>query len=102
MGQWVKVCPAVEAPDPGKLGEYNAQGVALCVANIDGKLTALDNLCPHRGGPLSEGWIEGNAVVCPWHAWAFDAGTGDCAEEHSRVPVYPLKREGGDVLVSID
>lgn len=101
MTQWIKVCSASEAPEPGKVGQYAAQGVDICLANIDGELSALDNLCPHRAGPLGEGWLEGKAVVCPWHAWAFDVRTGECPEEHSRVAVFSVKREGEDVLVNI-
>ena len=101
MSQCVRLCSAGEAPEPGKLGTFNAAGVDVCLANVDGELAAMDNACPHRQGPLGEGWIEGNAVVCPWHAWAFDCRTGDCPEEHSRVNVYPLRREGEDVLVNL-
>ncbi len=101
MGQWVRVCSSAEAPDAGKAGQYTAAGVDVCLANVEGEIFALDNLCPHRAGPLGEGWVEGNAVVCPWHAWAFDVKTGECAEERSRVAIFPLKREGGDVLINI-
>ena len=101
MAQWVKLCSASEVPEPGKAGQYEVQGIDVCLANVDGELSALDNWCPHRRGPLGEGWIEGNAVVCPWHAWSFDLKTGDCAEERAHVDVFPLKLEGDDVLVDI-
>jgi len=49
------------------------------------------------------GWVEDGAVMCPWHAWAFDVTTGVVrAPEHGRVDVYPLKVEGEDVLVQIE
>ena len=101
MAEWVRLCSAAEAPAAGKLGTFNVSGVDVCLANVEGELSAMDNWCPHRQGPLGEGWIEGSAVVCPWHAWAFDCRTGECPEENSHVKVYALRREAGDVLVDI-
>ena len=98
MGQWVRLCGVNEAPKPGEVTELEANGVSICLANVDGELHALDNLCPHRQGPLGQGWIEGRAVVCPWHAWAFDVETGIAEEpERARVRVYPVRTEGGDL-----
>ena len=101
MVQWVKLCSVSEVPEPGKVGQYQAQGVDVCLANVNGELSAMDNWCPHRRGPLGEGWLEGNTVVCPWHAWSFDLKTGDCAEEHAHVDVFSVKLEGDEVLVDI-
>ena len=101
MSQWVKLCGTSEVPSDGSAGQYTASGVDICLANDNGKLSAVDNWCPHRRGPLGEGWLEEGKIVCPWHAWAFDLTTGDCPEERSKVAVYPLKLEGDDVLVNI-
>jgi nitrite reductase (NADH) small subunit len=77
--------------------------VDICLANVNGELSALDNWCPHRQGPLGQGWIEGEAVVCPWHSWAFDAKTGKAEyPPDERVKVFPLRVEGEDVLIEID
>jgi nitrite reductase (NADH) small subunit len=66
-------------------------------------LCALDNVCPHRHGPLGEGWIEGNSVVCPWHSWAFSTTTGIAeAPEKGKVNVYPVMIAGEDVLVQME
>lgn len=102
MGEWVRVCGTGEAPAEGKVAEADANGVAICLARIEGELAAVDNVCPHRQGPLSEGWIEGHAVVCPWHSWAFDLRTG-VAEPPDRgiVKVFPVRVEGNDVFVNI-
>lgn len=101
MANWVRLCAVAEAPAPGEAKEVDAQGVALCLASADGQLAAVDNVCPHRGGPLAEGWLEEGRIVCPWHAWGFDLKTGICAEERSQVKVYPLQVEGSDVLVNL-
>lgn len=101
MAQWVKLCSVMEAPASGSVGEYGAAGVAVCVAHTDGHFAAVDQVCPHRGGPMSEGWLEDGKIVCPWHAWAFDLKTGECPEERSSIKVYPVKLEGEDLLVDV-
>ena len=103
MGRWVRVCGVAEAPGEGQVMEAEAAGKSVCLARIGGELSALDNVCPHRDGPLGQGWVEGNAVVCPWHSWAFDVGTG-VAEypENERVAVFRVKEEAGEVLVEIE
>ncbi len=102
LAKWVRVCGVGEAPRPGNVTEAQADGVAVCLANLNGELSALDNLCPHREGPLGQGWIEGDTVICPWHSWAFHLKTGLSeypADE--RVTVYPVKIVGGEVLVEV-
>ena len=103
MAQWVRVCGVAEAPQRGQAMEADAAGVPVCLANVNGELGALANRCPHRGGPLGQGWVEGESVVCPWHSWTFNVKTG-VAEfpVHERVAVYPVKVEGGDVLVDVE
>ena len=82
--------------------EALAGGVAVCLANVEGRLAAVDNVCPHRQGPLGGGWLEGEEVVCPWHAWAFSLTTGVARPpERGKVSVFRVKVEGEDVLVNI-
>jgi nitrite reductase (NADH) small subunit len=92
-----------EAPKAGEAMEADAGGVAVCLANVAGELSAINNWCPHRGAPLGQGWVEGEAVVCPWHSWTFNVKTG-VAEfpVHERVTVFPVRVEGEDVLVEIE
>jgi nitrite reductase (NADH) small subunit len=103
VAQWVKICSIAEAPEPGKVVEAEVQGVGVCLANLNGELSALDNWCPHRRGPLGQGWIEGEAVICPWHSWAFNLKTGRAEyPEPEKVDVFPLRLEGDDVLIDIE
>ena len=92
-----------EAPAAGQAMEVEVAGAGICLANVNGELSALDNRCPHRGGPLGQGWLEGEAVVCPWHSWTFNVRTG-AAEfpVHARVAVFPVRVVGEDVLVEIE
>ena len=102
MAQWVKICGLEEAPAEGKVIEVQAGEFSICLANVNGELSALDNWCPHRRGPLGQGWIEGKAVVCPWHSWAFDVRTGRAEyPEEERVDTFSVKTEAGDVFVDI-
>jgi nitrite reductase (NADH) small subunit len=102
MAQWVRLCGLAEAPAEGNVMEAETQGVAICLARVGGELSALDNWCPHRRGPLGQGWVEGNAVVCPWHSWTFDLRSGKAEFPVSeRVAVFPVRVEGEDVLVDV-
>jgi nitrite reductase (NADH) small subunit len=83
--------------------EAEAGRKVFCLGNLNGKLHALNGICPHRGGPLGQGWVQGEAVVCPWHSWSFNLKTG--VAEHpvkQQVRVYPARVEGDDVLVELD
>jgi nitrite reductase (NADH) small subunit len=102
MSEFVRICARAELPSSGNALEFSAGDRTLCIANEHGEITAMDNVCPHRGGPLGQGMIEGGKVICPWHAWAFDLKTG--AAQHSpqtRVDVYEVRVEDEDVLVRI-
>ena len=68
-------------------------GRSLAVFNVGGRFYAIDNLCPHRGGPLGEGDVEGAIVVCPWHGWRWDVTSGrNCWPGTDwRVPRVPVR-----------
>ncbi len=85
----------------GTARQFQAENVDVCLVNNQGELAAVNNWCPHRQGPLAEGWIEEGRIVCPWHAWGFDLRTGECLEENSRVAVYALKQQGDEVLIEL-
>jgi nitrite reductase (NADH) small subunit len=101
MSALVRICSTAELPRPGEAREFTAGSRILCIANIDGVIRALDNECPHRGGPLAEGMIEQGKLICPWHAWSFDPATGATDASQERVAVYPVTVEAQDVFVNI-
>ncbi len=100
MSELIRLCRRDELPAEGQAKEFSAAGRTICVATLGGKPLALDNVCPHRGGPLAEGTIERGKIVCPWHQWEFDLATGAGTPNLKAVP-YPLKLVGDDVLVEI-
>lgn len=92
-----------ELPRLGTAKEFRAGDKTLCVANVNGVICALNNECPHRGGPLAEGLIEEGMIVCPWHAWAFDPFTGEASHfPKAKVEVYELRTEGEEVFVDLE
>jgi nitrite reductase (NADH) small subunit len=103
MSEFVKLTSVSELPPPDEAREFEVNGKVICVANTGEGCAAMDNVCVHRGGPLGQGVVEGNKVICPWHGWTFDANTGACVHNaDARVTVYPLKIEGDDVLIALD
>lgn len=63
---------------------------------------ASDNSCPHRGGPLGEGDLLGNEIICPWHLWGFDVATGVCTGRSDiSIVTHEVKVEGSRVLVRL-
>lgn len=104
VAQWVRLCGVGEAPAEGQVGEAQVEGVDVCLARIGGELSAVENRCPHRGGPLGQGWVEAQMVVCPWHAWSFDVktGVGEFPAHKERIKVFPVQVAGEDVLVDME
>jgi nitrite reductase (NADH) small subunit len=100
MPEFLKLTTQSELPAAGEAKEFACQDRVVCVANVDGSLHAMDNVCLHRGGPLGQGVIEDGKIVCPWHGWQFDPQTGEASHNpKARVAVYPLRIEGGDVMI---
>jgi len=75
MSHFIKVAEQTELP-PGTGKVVIAEGKEIALFNVAGAFHAVDNACPHRGGPLGEGTLEGLIVTCPWHGWKFDVTTG--------------------------
>ncbi len=102
MPHLVRLGAVSELPPPGQAKEFSCGTKPICVANVNGTITAMDNICLHRGGPLGQGVIEGNKIVCPWHGWQWDPATGEAAHNpQARVSVYPIAIEDGEVWIEL-
>ena len=98
----VRIASQADLPAKNEVKEFPCGDKTICIANVNGTITAMDNVCLHRGGPLGQGVIEKGKVVCPWHGWAWDPLTGQAVHNpNAKVAVYPLKVENGEVLVEI-
>ena len=98
----IKVAALREIPrNYGKVVQVGGKLIALF--KLQDTIYAIDNECPHRGGPIGEGSVKGKIVSCPWHLWAFDITSGQClSNPYGQVRSYPVSVEGDDVWVMID
>lgn len=102
MAEFVKVAKADEiAPGQGKMVEVNGSKIALF--NVEGTFYAIDDTCTHRGGPLSDGELNGKEVTCPWHGGVFDVTTGEVLGPPPPVAVsrYDIRVKDGDIEVEV-
>lgn len=99
---FTKLTTQPELPSAEEAKEFPCGEKVICIANVNGTITAMDNVCLHRGGPLGQGVIEGGKIVCPWHGWQWDPATGAASHNPTvKIAVYPLKVENGDVMIEV-
>jgi 3-phenylpropionate/trans-cinnamate dioxygenase ferredoxin subunit len=102
MAGFVKVAKTDEiAPGQGKVIEVGGRKIALF--NVEGSVYAMDDTCTHRGGPLSEGILDGKQVTCPLHGARFDVTTGEVLGPPAPQGVarYNVRVEGTDIEVEV-
>ena len=101
MGLFVKIAKCGDI-QPGQGRMFEVSGKKIALFNVDGVFHAIDDTCTHRGGPLSEGGLNGKQVTCPWHGAVFDIATGQALHSPApqRVSYYNI-RVGGDIEVEI-
>lgn len=105
---WISVGKSEDVPE-GRVKTVSARNVYLCLSHFDGQWAAMDNHCPHQGGPLGEGTIERGLddkcwIRCPWHGWDFDPLTGapPGGHEDSGQTTYPVEVRDGEVFVGLE
>ncbi len=101
MGRRVRVAKLDELEvGHGKLVQAEERSIALF--RLEEAVYALDPVCPHEGGPLDEGEVDGETVICPWHAYDFNLRTGECEISPGlRATTYPVTVEAGEVFVEL-
>ncbi len=86
---------------PGKGAAVLVGDREIALFNVGGAFYAIDNTCPHQGGPLADGWIEGDTVTCPWHAWCFRMKDGTMTlGDYATVDAFDVRVDGDVVTVS--
>jgi nitrite reductase/ring-hydroxylating ferredoxin subunit/multimeric flavodoxin WrbA len=85
------------------LSEVSVGRTQLAISHRDGVFGAVSNICNHVGGPLGQGRLEGDFILCPWHSWRFHRvkGTGQPGYEEDAVPSHEVKVENGRLLVRV-
>ncbi|HXT26259.1 MAG TPA: Rieske 2Fe-2S domain-containing protein [Candidatus Eisenbacteria bacterium] len=97
----VRAARVAEIP-AGSIKEVQVAGTPVALANVGGKLYAINNTCLHRGGPLGQGQLEGSVVTCPWHGWQFDVTTGKAVmNPAASVGCFATELQGEEVYVDL-
>lgn len=92
---------ASELPE-GRCRAVRVGETLIAFFRLAGRFHATSAICPHAGGPIAEGEIDGTRVICPFHAWRFDVTNGACDHHPAhRLRVYPVEVRDGAVWVKI-
>ena len=101
--RWVRITTIDNIP-PREGRAVMLDGREIAIFNLGDRFFATDNQCPHKGGPLCDGIVAGDAVVCPLHAWKVRLDTGHVerpAAASQCVATYPTRVEEGVILLGL-
>ncbi len=98
--RWHKVLEPEELPD-GRVKPVTCQRLTLCLTRLGERYGALDNRCPHQGGPLGEGSIENGLLRCPWHGWDYDPISGKAPGFDDGVRTFPVEVRNDGIYVQL-
>lgn len=103
MPRFIAVGSITDIP-PGEAKAFVVGDREIGVFNVDGTFYAIENTCPHQGGPLADGWIDGCVVTCPWHSWSFDLRDGKLIALGglSSVDVFDVHINGSTIEVAAE
>ena len=100
---WHKVLTNKKDLPEGRVKTVTAAHKGICLTHFEGKFSALDNKCPHQGGPLGEGSIENGMLRCPWHGWDYHPCTGNSPGGFDDgVESFKVKEEGDAIFVGLE
>ncbi len=99
---WHKVLNNKNNLEEGRVTTVNAGNKQIALSHFEGKICALDNHCPHQGGPLGEGSIENGILRCPWHGWDYHPCTGKAPDFDDGVESYPVEEREDGIYVGIE
>lgn len=98
---WIETLPVEEVPKD-KMKCFQTDSTNILIINVDNRLSAYRNECPHQGLPLDGGMLEAEEriLTCPWHGFKFDANSGEClTAPAAQLEVFPLRVENGKIFV---
>ncbi len=100
MSDWIDIAPLERIPQRGARVIKTAHGCVAIFRTVDDKVFAIDDRCPHKNGPLSEGIVHGRSVTCPLHNWVISLETGMAqGADEGAVNTYEIKVENGRILL---
>ena len=98
---FVTVALTHEIP-PGTGRTVEVDGIWIALFNVEGRFYAVDNSCPHAGGPLGEGTLCEEVVECPWHGWRFSVISGErVGNPNFQVVCCEVRVQGNEVQITI-
>lgn len=103
MSEFVTVARVGEIPE-GEGRAFNVHSRLIAVFNTGGEYRAMNDVCPHMGASLAEGFLEGDAVICPWHAWRFCVRDGSWLDNpKSKIcsEIYAVRVTGNEIQVAL-
>lgn len=102
MVRYISVARAQDVGDSrSKIVEV--EGKQIAIFNLEGKFYAIENVCPHRGGPVGQGDIDDCVVTCPWHGWRFDLRTGVSPDNPAAVvTTFSTRVVGSEIQIGLE
>jgi len=102
VSRWVDVGALQDVPRRGARVVKTPFGCIAVFRTEADEVFALDDRCPHKGGPLSQGIVHGRSVTCPLHSWVIDLASGEAGgADEGRVATVPLRCEKGRLLLDL-
>jgi nitrite reductase [NAD(P)H] small subunit len=99
---WIAIGSITDIPQRGARCIDTPDGKVAVFRTADDRVFAIDDHCPHKGGPLSQGIVHGNAVTCPLHNWVISLETGEAlGADQGTVKTIPVKIEGNRIVLSL-
>jgi 3-phenylpropionate/trans-cinnamate dioxygenase ferredoxin component len=100
--EFLKIAPADQLPDGERLF-IDVEGKSIVIFNLAGQLFAIGDVCSHDNGPVGDGEIEENEIICPRHGARFDIRTGKATSLPAVVdiPAYPVRVEDGMIQIGL-
>ncbi|MDR5651934.1 nitrite reductase small subunit NirD [Ruixingdingia sedimenti] len=99
---WIEIGLLSDIPPQGARVVRTPRGCIAVFRTAGDRVFALNDRCPHKGGPLSEGIVHGEAVTCPLHNWVFDMNSGQAqGADEGAVATFPARVEGGRVFLDL-
>ncbi len=100
---WIEIGSTTDIPRRGARCVETPQGRIAVFRTMDDQFFAIEDRCPHKGGPLSQGIVHGTAVTCPLHNWVISLETGKAlGADEGGVRMIPLRREGERLFLALE
>ncbi len=102
MAEFQTVCKVGDLVE-GASRTVQVGGKLIALFHVQGQYHAIDDVCPHMGASLSEGFVEDGVVTCSWHAWRFRLADGAWADNpRLKIGCYPVRVQGDEIQVGIE